>query len=61
MISLECAVDSEWNGDINFTVSCSVVELFICRNQKIQLSTEHAVTELPAQTAYKHHTHTNII
>ena len=34
LISLECAVDSEWIGIINFAVSCSVAELFICRNHK---------------------------
>ena len=27
--SLECAVDSEWNSEINFVVTCSVVELFV--------------------------------
>ena len=31
---LKCAVDSEWNGVINLVVSCSVVKLFICRNDK---------------------------
>ena len=34
LISLECAVDYEWNDVINFIVSCSVVELFIHRNHK---------------------------
>ena len=34
MISLESTVDSEWNDIINFIVSCSVVELFICRHHK---------------------------
>ena len=34
LISLECVVDSEWNGVINFIVSCSVVELFTCRNHE---------------------------
>ena len=27
LISLECAVDSEWDGVINFVVACSVAEL----------------------------------
>ena len=41
MISLECAVDSEWNGVINFVSSISVVELFVhksCKNLSLQLS-----------------------
>ena len=29
LILLKCAVDSEWNGVINFVVSCSIVKLFI--------------------------------
>ena len=34
IISLECAVDSEWNGVNNKSVvSCSVLKLFIRRNQ----------------------------
>ena len=37
LISLECAVDSEWNDVINFIVLCSFVELFIRRNHKTQL------------------------
>ena len=38
MVSLECAVDSEWNGEINFVVTCSVVELFAHKvHQKISL------------------------
>ena len=32
MISLECAVDSEWNDAINFAASCSVAEIFIHKN-----------------------------
>ena len=32
LISLECAVNSEWNGIINFLLSCSVVKLFNRRN-----------------------------
>ena len=34
MISLECAVDSEWNGVSNSVVSSSVVELFILKGHK---------------------------
>ena len=33
LLSLECAVDSEWNDVITFVVSCSV-ELFTWRNHK---------------------------
>ena len=36
LISLECAIDSEWNGVINFIVSCSVVELFIHKKSNLQ-------------------------
>ena len=57
MISLKCAVDSEWNDVINFVVACSVVELLIHRNpQKSSLqwpkpdqnnsTTVHATTKL---------------
>ena len=34
LISPESVVDSEWNGVINFVVSCSVAKLFICRSHK---------------------------
>ena len=34
LISLECAVDSEWDGVIGLVVSCSVAELFIHTNHK---------------------------
>ena len=56
-ISLECAVDSELNGVINYVVSYSVIELFIHKNhinsafngpkalQNI-LTTLHAMTKL---------------
>ena len=37
LISLECAFDSEWNGGINFVVSCSIAELFIHRNHQNQV------------------------
>ena len=37
LISLECAVDSEWNDVTNFIVLCSFVELSIRRNHKTQL------------------------
>ena len=34
LISLECAVDSEWNDVINSVVSCSIVELVIHKKVK---------------------------
>ena len=34
-ISLEYAINSDWNGAINFVVACPVVELLIHRNHKI--------------------------
>ena len=34
LISLECAVDCEWNDVNNFIVLCSVVEFFINKNHK---------------------------
>ena len=34
LISPESAVDSEWNGVIDFVVSCLVLKLFTCRYHK---------------------------
>ena len=34
LISLECAVDSERNDVIIFVISCSVAEIFLCKNHK---------------------------
>ena len=34
LISLECTVDSEWNGIINSVVSCLIVKLFLHENHQ---------------------------
>ena len=34
LISLECAVDSERNDVIIFVISCSIAEIFLCKNHK---------------------------
>ena len=47
LISLECAVDSEWKDIIYFIVSCLTVELFIQTNQlSTALTTQHNVWQL---------------
>ena len=40
LISLECAVDSEWNGVIISVLSCSVAELFNHKSHKSSASNQ---------------------